>query len=142
MSCEDPIAVVKNEGRDRGEDLRWKKSVDEREPVQDKADGCVQFISILFNLRDLRRIRFGLSGRAKSNSEIHKKYGSGDHTHSVSSPQSNLVRSAWRSRGIDSSWPGYVFIEVGCRDLCQEGVRAASSRRLTVRMKVTGPLGE
>ena len=78
MSCEDPIAVVKNEGRDRGEGLRWKKSVDEREPVQDKADGCVHSVSISLDLRDQRRIRFGLSSRTKLNSEVHKKYENGD----------------------------------------------------------------
>ena len=78
MGCEDPIAIVRKEGRNHGEGLRWKTLVDGREPVQDKADGCVHSVSISLDLRDQRRIRFGLSSRTKLNSEVHKKYENGD----------------------------------------------------------------
>ena len=56
MGCEDPIAIVRKEGRNHGEGLRWKTLVDGREPVQDKADGCVHSVSISLDLRDQRRI--------------------------------------------------------------------------------------
>ena len=72
------IAVANKERWHHAGGLWWKTLVDGREPVQDKADGCVHSVSISLDLRDQRRIRFGLSSRTKLNSEVHKKYENGD----------------------------------------------------------------
>ena len=80
-------------------------------------------MSISLELRDPRRIRVGRSDRMGLNGEVRKECGGDDRTYSTSSPDSNFMRNAWRSCGMDSSWPGYDFIgEVDRRDLDWEAI--------------------
>ena len=121
VSYNHTITVANKERWHHAGGLRWKTLVDGRKPVQDEVNGRVHSLSVLLNRGYLRRIQLGHSGWERLNGEAHRKCDSSSGTYLTSSPHSTLVHSAWRSCGIGDSWPGYAFIEVGCRDLYWEG---------------------